>query len=45
LSILLPKPQYSILFIFDTLKSGKLTDEALDVLTNAAKEISAKYKK
>lgn len=29
----------------DTLKSGKLTDEALDVLTNAAKEISAKYKK
>jgi len=29
----------------DTLKSGKLTDEALDVLRNAAKEISAKYKK
>ncbi|MDR6299849.1 F0F1 ATP synthase subunit alpha [Mesonia maritima] len=29
----------------DTLKSGKLTDESLEVLTNAAKEISAKYKK
>ncbi|MDT0294619.1 F0F1 ATP synthase subunit alpha [Mesonia ostreae] len=29
----------------DTLKSGKLTDEALDVLRSAAKEISAKYKK
>ncbi|MDQ7916574.1 F0F1 ATP synthase subunit alpha [Mesonia sp. MT50] len=29
----------------DTLKSGKLTDDALDVLRNAAKEISAKYKK
>ncbi len=29
----------------DTLKSGKLTDDALDVLTNAAKDISAKYKK
>ena len=29
----------------DTLKSGKLTDDALDVLNNAAKEISAKYKK
>ena len=28
----------------DTLKSGKLTDEALEVLENAAKEISAKYK-
>lgn len=27
----------------DTLKSGKLTDEALEVLQNAAKEISAKY--
>jgi len=31
--------------ILDTLKSGKLTDECLEVLTNAAKEISAKYKK
>ncbi len=29
----------------DTLKAGKLTDDALDVLTNAAKDISAKYKK
>ncbi|WP_121666154.1 F0F1 ATP synthase subunit alpha [Mesonia aquimarina] len=29
----------------DTLKSGKLTDDSLEVLTNAAKEISAKYKK
>ncbi|PZD79078.1 F0F1 ATP synthase subunit alpha [Mesonia sp. K7] len=28
----------------DTLKAGKLTDEALEVLTNVAKEISAKYK-
>jgi len=27
----------------DVLKSGKLTDEAIDVLENAAKEISAKY--
>ena len=27
----------------DTLKSGKLTDEAIEVLENAAKEISAKY--
>ncbi len=27
----------------DTLKSGKLTDEVIDVLTNAAKEISAQY--
>lgn len=29
----------------DTLKKGKLTEEALDVLQQAAKEISAKYKK
>jgi F-type H+-transporting ATPase subunit alpha len=29
----------------DVLKSGKLTDEAIDVLVNAAKEISAKYVK
>ncbi|MGV6845259.1 MAG: F0F1 ATP synthase subunit alpha [Lutibacter sp.] len=28
----------------DVLKSGKLTDEVIDVLTNAASEISAKYK-
>lgn len=28
----------------DTLKSGKLTDEVLEVLRSAAKEISAKYK-
>lgn len=28
----------------DTLKSGKLTDEALEVLRHAAEEISAKYK-
>ncbi|MDT0553649.1 F0F1 ATP synthase subunit alpha [Urechidicola vernalis] len=27
----------------DTIKSGKLTDEVVDVLTNAAKEISAQY--
>jgi F-type H+-transporting ATPase subunit alpha len=27
----------------DTLKSGKLTEEVIDVLTNAAKEISAQY--
>ena len=27
----------------DTLKSGKLTDEAVAVVENAAKEISAKY--
>ncbi|HET8809557.1 MAG TPA: F0F1 ATP synthase subunit alpha [Flavobacteriaceae bacterium] len=27
----------------DTLKSGKLTDETIDVMVNAAKEISAKY--
>ncbi|WP_457617012.1 F0F1 ATP synthase subunit alpha [Lutibacter sp.] len=27
----------------DILKSGKLTDEVIDTLTNAAKEISAKY--
>lgn len=27
----------------DTIKSGKLTDEVLEVLTNAAKEISAQY--
>jgi len=27
----------------ETIKSGKLTDEVVDVLTNAAKEISAKY--
>jgi len=29
--------------ILDTLKSGKLTEEATDALENAAKEISAKY--
>ncbi|SHI66064.1 F-type H+-transporting ATPase subunit alpha [Mesonia phycicola] len=29
----------------DTLKAGKLTDEVLEVLRNAASEISAKYKK
>jgi len=29
--------------VLNTLKSGKLTDEALEVLTNAAKEISSKY--
>ena len=29
--------------ILDVLKSGKLTDEAIEVLENAAKEISAKY--
>ncbi len=29
--------------VLDTLKSGKLTDEATDALENAAKEISAKY--
>src|SRR5699024_847676 len=28
----------------DTLKSGKLADEALAVLQNAAKEVSSKYK-
>jgi len=28
----------------DTLKAGKLTDEVIDTLTQAAKEISAKYK-
>ena len=27
----------------DTIKSGKLTDEVIDVLTNAAKEISGQY--
>ena len=27
----------------DTIKSGKLTDDVIDVLTNAAKEISAQY--
>jgi F-type H+-transporting ATPase subunit alpha len=27
----------------DTLKAGKLTDEAIDILTSAAKEVSAKY--
>ncbi len=27
----------------ETLKSGKLTDEVIDILTNAAKEVSAKY--
>ncbi|NLP57230.1 F0F1 ATP synthase subunit alpha [Lutibacter sp. B1] len=27
----------------DTLKSGKLTDESIEVLTKAAKEVSAKY--
>ncbi|MGO3706692.1 MAG: F0F1 ATP synthase subunit alpha [Mesonia hippocampi] len=31
--------------ILDTLKAGKLTDETLEVLTNVAKEISAKYTK
>ena len=30
--------------VLDTLKAGKLTDEATDTLTNAVKEISAKYK-
>ena len=29
----------------DTLKAGKLTDEVIDVLIQAAKEISAKYKR
>jgi F-type H+-transporting ATPase subunit alpha len=29
--------------VLDTLKSGKLTDEVTDLLTNAAKEVSAKY--
>lgn len=29
--------------VLNTLKSGKLTDEALEVLTNVAKEISSKY--
>ena len=29
--------------ILDTLKAGKLTDEVIDVLTSASKEISAKY--
>ena len=29
----------------DTLKAGKLTDEVIDTLTSAAKELSAKYKK
>jgi F-type H+-transporting ATPase subunit alpha len=29
--------------VLNTLKAGKLTDEALDVLTNVAKEISSKY--
>jgi F-type H+-transporting ATPase subunit alpha len=27
----------------DTIKSGKLTDDVIEVLTNAAKEISAQY--
>ena len=27
----------------DTLKAGKLTDEVIDILTSAAKEVSAKY--
>ena len=27
----------------DTLKAGKLTDEVIDILTNSAKEIAAKY--
>ena len=31
--------------VLDQLKAGKLTDEITDTLTNAAKEISAKYKK
>ena len=31
--------------ILDTLKAGKLTDEATDTLTQVAKEISEKYKK
>ncbi|UZH56603.1 F0F1 ATP synthase subunit alpha [Salinimicrobium tongyeongense] len=31
--------------VLDQLKAGKYTDELTDVLTNAAKEISAKYKK
>ena len=30
--------------VLDQLKAGKLTDEITDTLTNAAKEISAKYK-
>ena len=30
--------------VLNTLKAGKLTDEALEVLTNAAKEIASKYK-
>ena len=29
--------------VLNTLKAGKLTDEALEVLTNVAKEIAAKY--
>ncbi len=31
--------------VLDQLKAGKYTDEITDTLTNAAKEISAKYKK
>ncbi|MGM0933613.1 MAG: F0F1 ATP synthase subunit alpha [Bacteroidota bacterium] len=31
--------------VLDTLKAGKLTDEATDTLTQVAKEISEKYKK
>ena len=27
----------------DTLKSGKLTDEVIDVLTTVAKDLSSKY--
>ena len=30
--------------VLNTLKAGKLTDEAIEVLTNSAKEIAAKYK-
>jgi len=30
--------------VLNTLKAGKLTDEAIEVLTNTAKEIAAKYK-
>ncbi|MGB3142854.1 MAG: F0F1 ATP synthase subunit alpha, partial [Maribacter sp.] len=31
--------------VLDTLKAGKLTDEATDVLTAVCKDLSAKYKK
>jgi len=29
----------------DALKAGKLTDDAIDVMTSVAKDLSAKYKK